>query len=63
MTTYLSLAGRFSVLMPNNGKGGGISRKITNVKDRKALRTIIDKFSIQTQHQIKKTRSFTCVIM
>lgn len=46
LTTYLSLAGRFSVLMPNNGKGGGISRKITNVKDRKALRTIIDKFSI-----------------
>lgn len=46
LTTYLSLAGRFSVLMPNNGKGGGISRKITNVKDRKALRAIIDKFSI-----------------
>ncbi len=46
LTTYLSLAGRFSVLMPNNGKGGGISRKITNIKDRKALRTIIDKFSI-----------------
>ncbi len=46
LTTYLSLAGRFSVLMPNNGKGGGISRKITNVKDRKALRSIIDKFSI-----------------
>ena len=46
LTTYLSLAGRFSVLMPNNGKGGGVSRKITNVKDRKALRSIIDKFSI-----------------
>ncbi len=46
LTTYLSLAGRFSVLMPNNGKGGGVSRKITNIKDRKALRTILDKFSI-----------------
>lgn len=46
LTTYLSLAGRFSVLMPNNAKGGGVSRKITNAKDRKALRTILDKFSI-----------------
>lgn len=46
LTTYLSLAGRFSVLMPNNGKGGGVSRKITNVKDRKSLRTIVDKLPI-----------------
>ncbi len=46
LTTYLSLAGRFSVLMPNNGKGGGVSRKISNVKDRKALRTIVDKLPI-----------------
>lgn len=46
LTTYLSLAGRFSVLMPNNGKGGGVSRKINNVKDRKALRTIVDKLPI-----------------
>lgn len=46
LTTYLSLAGRLSVLMPNSGRGGGISRKITNVKDRKSLRAIIDKFPI-----------------
>lgn len=46
MTTYLSLAGRFSVLMPNNHNGSGISRKISNQKDRKALRTILDKLSI-----------------
>ncbi|MBR4927758.1 MAG: ribonuclease E/G, partial [Alphaproteobacteria bacterium] len=46
LTTYLSLAGRFSVLMPNNGKGGGVSRKITNVKERKSLRTIVDKLPI-----------------
>ena len=46
LTTYLSLAGRFSVLMPNNGKGGGVSRKITNAKDRKSLRTIVEKLPI-----------------
>ena len=46
LTTYLSLAGRFSVLMPNNGKGGGVSRKITNMKERKSLRTIVDKLPI-----------------
>ena len=40
LTTYLSLAGRFSVLMPNNGKGGGVSRKINNVKERKTLRRL-----------------------
>ena len=46
LTTYLSLAGRFSVLMPNNGKGGGVSRKINNVKERKTLRAIVDKLPI-----------------
>ncbi len=46
LTTYLSLAGRFSVLMPNNGKGGGVSRKISNAKDRKTLRAIVDKLPI-----------------
>src|SRR3954468_19223611 len=40
LTTYLSLAGRYSVLMPNTGKGGGISRKITNAADRKRLKEI-----------------------
>jgi ribonuclease E len=38
LTTYLSLAGRYSVLMPNTARGGGISRKITNAADRKRLK-------------------------
>ena len=46
LTTYLSLAGRFSVLMPNNSRGGGVSRKINNAKDRKTLREIVDKLPI-----------------
>ncbi|AWN51474.1 Rne/Rng family ribonuclease [Methylobacterium sp. 17Sr1-1] len=40
LTTYLSLAGRYSVLMPNTGRGGGISRKITSAADRKRLKEI-----------------------
>ncbi len=40
LTTYLSLAGRYCVLMPNTGRGGGISRKITNSADRKRLKKI-----------------------
>ena len=40
LTTYLSLAGRYSVLMPNTARGGGISRKITNVLDRRRLKEI-----------------------
>ena len=39
LTTYLSLAGRYCVLMPNTPRGGGISRKITNAADRKRLKT------------------------
>ena len=41
LTTYLSLAGRYSVLMPNTARGGGISRKITNVTDRKRLKEVV----------------------
>ena len=41
LTTYLSLAGRYCVLMPNSSHGGGISRKISNVSDRKRLKQII----------------------
>ena len=41
LTTYLSLAGRYCVLMPNTPRGGGISRKIANVADRKRLKTIV----------------------
>ena len=38
LTTYISLAGRYCVLMPNTARGGGISRKITNIGDRKKLK-------------------------
>ncbi len=41
LTTYLSLAGRYCVLMPNTSHGGGISRKISNASDRKRLKSII----------------------
>ena len=40
LTSYLSLAGRYSVLMPNTARGGGISRKITSVEDRRRLKEI-----------------------
>jgi ribonuclease E len=40
LTTYLSLAGRYCVLMPNTARGGGISRKITNSSDRKRLKEL-----------------------
>ncbi|RYE32424.1 MAG: Rne/Rng family ribonuclease [Hyphomicrobiales bacterium] len=46
LTTYLSLAGRYSVLMPNTGKGGGISRKITNAEDRKRLKEIATELEV-----------------
>jgi ribonuclease E len=41
LTTYLSLAGRYCVLMPNTPRGGGISRKISNVSDRKRLKSVV----------------------
>ena len=46
LTTYLSLAGRYCVLMPNSGKGGGISRKISNNGDRNRLKKIISELDI-----------------
>ncbi len=48
LTTYLSLAGRYSVLMPNTGRGGGISRKITSAEDRKRLREIATELEVPT---------------
>ncbi|MEM9171058.1 MAG: ribonuclease E/G, partial [Pseudomonadota bacterium] len=42
LTTYLSLAGRYCVLMPNTARGGGISRKIPSASDRKRLRRVVD---------------------
>ena len=46
LTTYLSLAGRYCVLMPNTARGGGISRKITNVADRKKLKEIATELDV-----------------
>ncbi|MEL7173397.1 MAG: ribonuclease E/G, partial [Pseudomonadota bacterium] len=46
LTTYLSLAGRYCVLMPNTARGGGISRKITNASDRKRLREIVGELEV-----------------
>ena len=46
LTTYLSLAGRYGVLMPNTDRGGGISRKITTATDRKRLRTIVQDLKV-----------------
>ena len=46
LTTYLSLAGRYCVLMPNTARGGGISRKINNGADRKKLKTIVGKLDV-----------------
>ena len=46
LTTYLSLAGRYSVLMPNTPRGGGISRKIVNGADRKRLKSIVSELDV-----------------
>ena len=46
LTTYLSLAGRYTVLMPNTARGGGISRKITNPQDRKRLKAIAQELDV-----------------
>ncbi len=46
LTTYLSLAGRYSVLMPNTARGGGISRKITNIQDRKRLKEVVRELDV-----------------
>ncbi|MDX9689343.1 MAG: ribonuclease E/G [Alphaproteobacteria bacterium] len=46
LTTYLSLAGRYCVLMPNTDHGGGVSRKITNHQDRRRMKEILDQLEI-----------------
>jgi ribonuclease E len=46
LTTYLSLAGRYSVLMPNTARGGGISRKITSALDRKRLKDLVEDLEV-----------------
>jgi len=54
LTTYLSLAGRYCVLMPNSSHGGGISRKISSVSDRKRLKSIISEMQLP--------RSMGCIV-
>jgi len=46
LTTYLSLAGRYCVLMPNSNRGGGVSRKITNIADRKRLKSVVNDLEV-----------------
>jgi ribonuclease E len=46
LTTYLSLAGRYCVLMPNTARGGGVSRKITSISDRRRLKDILEELDI-----------------
>jgi len=46
LTTYLSLAGRYGVLMPNTARGGGISRKITTATDRKRLKSLVQSLDV-----------------
>ncbi len=46
LTTYLSLAGRYCVLMPNTAHGGGVSRKITNHQDRRRMKEILDQLDV-----------------
>ncbi|WP_260923636.1 ribonuclease E/G [Novosphingobium sp. 9] len=54
LTTYLSLAGRYCVLMPNSSHGGGISRKISSASDRKRLKSIIA--------ELQLPRSMGCIV-
>ena len=46
LTTYISIAGRYCVLMPNTPRGGGVSRKIGNITDRKRLKKIVDDLDV-----------------
>ena len=50
LTTYISLAGRFCVLMPNSPRGGGISRKITSAADRRRLKEVTAELDIPRRH-------------
>ena len=56
LTTFISLAGKYTVLMPNTPKGGGISRKISNPDDRKKIRSILQQITIpETMGMIVRT--------
>lgn len=55
LTTYISLAGRYCVLMPNTPKGSGVSRKITNRKDREKLKKIVSELHIENGSTVIRT--------
>ncbi|MBL6850984.1 MAG: ribonuclease E/G [Alphaproteobacteria bacterium] len=48
LTTYISIAGRYCVLMPNTPRGGGVSRKIANITDRKRLKKVVDDLDVSS---------------
>ena len=74
LTTYISLAGRYCVLMPNTGHGGGISRKITDASDRRKLKGIVEELDVpegmaiilrtagvkRTKTEVKRTTTSCC---
>ena len=76
MTTYLSLAGRYCVLMPNTARGGGISRKIANGSDRKRLKSVMSELEVpqgmgvivrtagakRTKAEIKRDYQYLCLL-
>ena len=55
LTTFISLAGKYMVLMPNTPKGGGISRKIFNSSDRQKIRNILNEIDIPNSMVIVRT--------
>lgn len=55
LTTYISLAGRYCVLMPNMAKGNGISRKISNPKDRQKMKKIVSELDIENGSTVIRT--------
>lgn len=55
LTTYISLAGRYCVLMPNMSKGSGVSRKISNPKDRLRLKKIVSEFHVENGSTVIRT--------
>ena len=48
LTTYISIAGRYCVLMPNTPRGGGVSRKIVNVTDRRRLKSVVENLDVSS---------------
>ena len=59
LTTFISLAGKFIVLMPNTPKGGGISRKIFNSSDRQKIRSILNEIDIPKKYGCNSKNSWS----